>query len=404
MNPLIISAFEMTYGRAIDPERPFLSALSALLGWQYKFKYEYQIEVEDNGNPFDDQLIESTITRTRVRRISGWDNKLYNYFEQLFIIRWPKNFLKLGTEFVWNLAYLYLKDSANNFGARQSKNKSVLISGLHDLLFGSLSLLCDGLSILPWALAALGKTLTSPLAATRETYRALSKQGKASVPVKVLAFSLAAARGLFAASIYGTLGIFVLPALASGALGSQIGAALVPIATALANIPIIASIGAALAQCSLYFAGFVGLASALPAAAATMAATTIGSVLSLTGIRTLFRHFSPFETVPVKLSMTTTKLPVRSSTPGSFPFDPQQGLTAPLAAPVTTNPFQAPSSPQAGLSPMTPSTRRQSSYANTPEKGQASDLGLHSRSSWELSPNQDSPSPKEITSEKLKIW
>ncbi|HSW71739.1 MAG TPA: hypothetical protein VLH77_07215 [Gammaproteobacteria bacterium] len=328
MHPIVRKALEETYyGRAIvniddsDEEgKPRSLVFSAIMGFQTKYRYDLDRELP--VSEFYSTSDSDSISHTKLIK----DRNIYNWAEQVifFPFRLIKNLLKLGTEFIWNLAAGYLdkkseeafkkaagrtKDSSSAshaYGAGVSyaqasgpdifDQSSHIQNGHmynaasfkrpvkrpnHNSVFKRngfyiLGILAKGTSYLCWMIAKLGQSITSPFAAMKESYIYFS--GKTGF--KTLGIIAAALRGSVTVSAYALIAIVAAPPLLVGSLATA--------ANWLSSLPVISNIGAGLAS----FGSTLGLSSA---AAATLASATVALTPVLAGLKVLVRWLSPFK-------------------------------------------------------------------------------------------------------------
>ncbi len=313
-------AFEDTYNhRLIDNESPFWSTVSAFTGFQYKYTRK------KTSSP---------------RVVAEWklDRRIYNWLEFLVFIpsRLIKNTVKLGTEFIWNLAAGVLANAAKKatqkaeaianreFQSSEASSRYKTPVSVRAKIFGyeALGFVANLASYVPWLVAKAGQTITSPFCGMKETFAYFAhhdhdingdRKSLAHVTVGVVAAGL---RGLISTAAYASIAVFAAPVvgaalIASGSVGTQIVTGLGVAVNWVAGLPVVSTVG------SLFVSGLTSVGSSLGlslsigtgfASAAAVAGTTLLATPVLSGLRALARNFLPFkssEKFP-KLNHSTT--------------------------------------------------------------------------------------------------
>lgn len=310
-NAIARKAFEETYNRAINPSRPFGSAVLGFTGFQVKYKYK---------NTPQGKII-----------VREMDRNLYNWAEQIIFlpVRLIKNIAKLGTEFIWNLATRGLLAAAS-----RAMRKAVEIEaaeydeGARSISFPArskilgyqlLAYFAFFASYLPWTIAKLGQSITSPFAAMKESYAYFAQPNLRGRPRSgahaVVGFVAAGIRGLISIAAYAAIAVFAAPIvggalIASGSVGTQIVTGLSLAATWASNLPIISTLGSAFVAGLTSIGSALGLNFSLGAgfvSAAAIASTAIAAAPALASLKAFVRWLSPFSTLHHQISVAKNK-------------------------------------------------------------------------------------------------
>jgi len=241
-------AFQITYGRSlVKGEEFWWSFFSGLFGWQYKYKSKQHPLTLNNPKP-------SRMTRDN-KVTAGWDKNTYNWVESIlaFLVRVPKNLLKLVTQLIPVMIYLKQKPG--------STSRDVF-----------------------WAIARILETFNGPIAAVSQTAESALESHRSNpnrswvyeIPGVartllhvVLATCIATAYLILAATA-----IFSL--LYSVGLGSAVVIPVVNAASFLASLPFFAPLGAPFVSLLTKGGAMIGLSSGI---SGLLPATSIASSL-----------------------------------------------------------------------------------------------------------------------------
>jgi|GEM_PF-3886308 len=304
-------AFELAYHRAIVKGHFWSSLISGLTGWQGKYKTKQDITTQNITEILNNSGTQDNTVEYRL------DANAYNWLEQLAVIpRTIKNLIKSVTELAWYRLYVELHPSSS--------------------------------SRIPWVIAKIGQTFTSPLTAIYQTASYvfqpiyaktkdyLDRKFDNSYPLtsKIIAAiagsipaTLAALPQTFAALVAITA-FFMLttPLLFAGLHAAGLGSVVVAginFAHSLGSLPFFAPLGSALVAAITKIGTILGLklTGLLPAAALSFTVFAITPPVIL--IRALLRNLS-FS----RKSDKRDNLEVTQKNASAIPVSPSQRLMA----------------------------------------------------------------------------